>query len=129
MSKQFFYLTVILPVLLFSLMNFQCKKDAVDGFCTVQRTDHLQVNNKEGIVVYYQKYDRWAIYSSINIAGNIDSKMIGLSCDIPSDMKIEGLAITFSGTFKKFNSDENITPQMGGEELYFLSLMQFSKKP
>lgn len=128
MKKNLFKRMSILAVLLISLTNFQCRKESNDTFCEIQRTSLDTVLNKDGIVGYYSKYKKWAIYTDVSFPNNIDSKIVGISCDIPLPLQNEGLKITFSGVYKKFNSDEKILPQLGGEDLYFLDIDKIEYK-
>lgn len=130
MKKHFLNLRLVIIIVFLTILNLQCTKEkATDEFCAIQRSEVLQASNDEAIIGYYQKYNRWAIYTIADTAGNIDSRIIGLTCDIPTNMQVDGLPVTFSGTFKKFNADENITPQIGGDDLYYLTLSQITKKP
>lgn len=128
MKKKLFNRIPVFALLFMSFTNFQCKKESTDKFCEVQRSTYLTVSNKEGMIGYYTKYNRWAVYTKVNTSNNIDSRIIGLVCDIPSSLKIDGLAVTFTGNYKNFNNDEKITPQMGGDELYYLDISNIQKK-
>lgn len=128
MKKKLFNRILISGVLFISLTNFQFKKKATDTFCETQRLGFDTVFNKEGIVGYYSKYKRWAIYTDVSFPNNIDSKIVGISCSIPLSLQIDGLNIKFSGVYKKFNRDEKILPRLGGEDLYFLYINKIEKK-
>jgi hypothetical protein len=117
-------------VVLFAFVSFsslQCSKGK-DQFCGMSRSSFTTVTDKEGIIGYYQKYNHWAVYSNVDSVNNIDSRMIGLVCDVPSLLKIDGLRIKFSGTYQNFNAGEKITPQMGGDQLYFLQIIKLEKR-
>lgn len=116
-------------LIVMSAFNFSnCKKKSVDSFCYTNRTTISNINAQKGMVIYYQKYDRYGVRFDTSLTGNIDSQVIGLSCDIPKELRSEGINIIVSGELKKFNDDENITPQMGGDELYYLAITQITKK-
>ena len=111
------------------LLNFSCAKQQVDEtFCDVNRKLANSADNKEGKVGYYSEYNKWVIYEKIQTPNNIDSRIIGFTCDIPTSMQIQGLDIIFSGNYFLFNNDENIKPQLGGDDLYFLNLTNIEKK-
>ena len=128
MKKNRLFSLSILIILSISITNSQCKKDNSDKFCEIQRSTYSSVDNKEGIIGYYEKYKRWAIYTKVNTPNNIDSRIIGLTCSIPSSLQTDGLAVNFSGTYKTFTANENITPQIGGDELYYLDISKLEKK-
>lgn len=128
MKKNFFKSTLILAVLLISLTNFQCKKESTDKFCEVQRSTYLTVNNKEGMIVYSNKYNRYAVSFTVTTPNNIDSQIIGFVCGLSPELKTIGLKVIFSGTLKSFNTDENMTPEIAGQDLYFFETSQITKK-
>lgn len=122
---------ILMPfvALLFSAMiNLQCKKETTDAFCEVQRTTYLTVNNKDGMIVYSNKYNRYAVSFTVTTPNNIDSQVIGFVCELSQELKIIGLQVTLSGTLKNFNSDENITPEIAGQDLYFFEPLLITKK-
>ncbi len=127
--KKFLINRILLIAVLFSsLSNFQCKKEATDMFCEVQRTDYLPVSNKEGMIVYSNKYNRSAISFTVTMPNNIDSQVIGFVCGLSQELKTIGLRVIVSGTLKKFNSDENMNPEIAGQDLYFFKTSQVTKK-
>ena len=108
--------------------NYRCTKNQTDSFCKVNRTSFSSLNNQDALIGYYVKYNRWAVYIKDNIPNNIDNKMTGLICDIPSEFKVDGLNVIISGSYKKFNREENIVPQLGGEDLYYFEITKITKK-
>ena len=128
MKKNLFGRIAIPLILLTSLTNFQCKKEAADKFCETQRTNYLAVGSKEGMIVYSNKYNRYAVSLTVTTPNNIDSQVIGFLCGLSSELKTVGLKVIVSGTLKKFNSDENMTPEIAGQDLYFCETTQIIKK-
>lgn len=118
----------VFAVLLISLTNFQCKKEAVDRFCEVPRATYLTVTNGEGMIVYSNKYNRYAVSFAVTTPNNIDSQVIGFICGLSPELKKIGLQVNFSGTLKKFGTDENMTPEIAGQDLYFFEISQITKK-
>lgn len=115
--------------LVFTLFTFsKCKKDTTDSFCTISRVTTSAINSQTGVVIYYQKYTKYGIRLNIAISGNIDTQIIGLACDIPKELQAEGTNVKVTGQLKKFNSDENISPQMPGDDLYYLEITQIIKQ-
>lgn len=116
-------------ILIISLFNFSnCKKDSADTFCSTNRTTNSTINSQTAIVIYYQKYNRYGVQIDTPLTGNIDSQMIGLTCNLPKELQAEGTHVKVSGQLKKFNSDENISPQMAGDDLYYLEITQITKQ-
>lgn len=118
----------VFMALLVSLTNFQCKKEAPDKFCEVKRTDYLEINNKEGMIVHSSKYEKYAVSFTVATSNNVDSQLIGFVCGLSTELKTIGLRVVVSGTLKRFNSNENITPEIAGQDLYFLEATQIAKK-
>lgn len=128
MRKNTFKRIQILALLIISQTNFQCKKDINSSFCEIQRTTVNSVLNKDGIIGYYVKYKKWAIYANVDTPNNIDSKIVAITCDLPKQLQNDGEKIIFSGVYKEFNPDEKILPQLGGEELYYINVTKIEKK-
>jgi hypothetical protein len=128
MIKDLFARSIVFAFLLISLPNIGCKKETKDKFCIVQRTDYMTINNEEGKIVFSNKYNRYALSFSITTPNNIDSQVIGFLCDLSPELKTIGLDVISSGTLKNFNADENMSPEMGGQELYFFETTQITKK-
>lgn len=118
----------IFIVILITFLNFQCKKDTTDKFCEVQRSTYLTVSNKEGMIVYSNKYNIYAVSFTVTTPNNIDSQIIGFVCGLNTEFKNIGLRVIVSGTLKNFNSNENMTPEIAGQDLYFFEISQITKK-
>lgn len=101
---------------------------SVDNFCNVQRSGNLAVDSKEGTIVYSNKYSRYAVSLTDTSQGNIDSQVIGFVCNLPSEFQKIGIRVIVSGTLKNFNSDENISPEIAGQDLHFFEISQIIKK-
>jgi hypothetical protein len=121
-----FVQTIIL--LLIIVLHFHCKKPQQDIFCEIQRSTHQVINNKEGMIVFSNKYERYAIRFSVTNPNNIDSEVIGFVCNLAPELQFVGLKVIADGTFKKFNARENITPELGGQELYFFEALKLARK-
>lgn len=104
-----------------------CKKESTETFCSVNRQLEITLADRTGSVIYYQKYNRYAVQVDTLIVGNIDTQITGLTCGLPKEFQVVGTKVTINGQLKKFNSDENIRPQLGGEELYYLQIDKISK--
>jgi len=128
MKKTLFNRIPVFGLLFISLTNFQCKKESTDKFCEVQRSFYLDVDNKEGMIVYSNKYNRYAVSLTVTTPNNVDSQVIGFICGLSSDLKKIGLQVIVSGTLKKFNSDENMKPEIAGQDLYFFETSEITKK-
>lgn len=132
MKKNFLIhgLLLILTFLFVGLISLSCTKDKESSskFCNTDRVEYLSVNQKIGAVGYYEKYNRWAIYTNISTSDNIDSRIVGLVCGLPEKLQIKGLKVLYTGKYYKFNSDENISPQIGGEKIFYLTIEKSSEK-
>ncbi len=120
--------SIVLLLTILSFTNFQCKKDNEDKFCEVQRNTYTAVSNKEGMIVFSNKYNRYAVSLTVTTPNNIDSQVIGFVCGLNENLKTIGLRVVVSGTLRSFNSDENMTPEIAGQELYFLETSQTIRK-
>ncbi len=124
MKNNLFNRILIVFLLFVSFSNYQCKKENTDKFCEVKRTIYMTISNKEGMIVYSNKYNRYAVSFTVNTPNNIDSQVIGLVCALSPELKTIGLPVIMSGTLKKFNSDENMSPEIAGQDLYFFETSQ-----
>jgi hypothetical protein len=118
-----------LVIVILLLTSFQCRKETADDFCKTQRTAFKKVASTEGMIVYSNKYNRYGVSFTLSAPNNIDSQTIGFVCDLSKEIQTIGLPVIVSGTLMNFNADENMTPEMGGQELYFLEISQITKKP
>lgn len=121
--KPFLFVMFLLFV---SLINIQCKKEV--DFCDVQRTTYKEINNQVATINFVEKYDRYAVVVTPDINDNIDSQEIGFMCGLNNEFRTSRLKVVVSGTLKKFNSNENILPEIGGQDFYFLDVFQITKK-
>ena len=110
------------------MMASNCKKDETDSFCQIKRDLVSSINNQEASIGFYAKYNRWAVFFKVSNPNNIDTRVIGLTCDISPNFQIDGLPVIVSGNKNKFNTIENITPQLGGDELFYFEILKISKK-
>jgi hypothetical protein len=117
-------------ILLLSLSNFQCQKDKnnTENFCERPRAEYLTISNKEGTIVYSEKYKRYGISFTITISNNIDTQIIGYVCNLNAEFQSVGLPVTASGILKYFNADENMIPEVAGQNIYFFELTQIAEK-
>jgi hypothetical protein len=110
---------IVIFVILISFTNFQSKKEKTDKFCGIHRTEYLTVNNKEGMIVFSNKYNRYAVSLTAKTANNIDSQVIGFKYGLSSELKSIGLKVIVSGTLKNFNKNENMTSEIAAQDLFF----------
>lgn len=129
MKKDQFNCLTIFVMLTISLTNLMCKKETTDKFCEGQRLNYMLVSNQEGMVVYSNKYNRYAVSLTLTNSNNIDSQVIGFFCELNPELKKIGLRVIVSGLLKEFNSNENMTPEIAGQDLYFFETFQITKKP
>jgi hypothetical protein len=113
----------VLPV-----FNLSCNKNSDNDFCKKDRIVYTNVAAKEGMIVHSGKYNRFAVSLTVADSNNIDSQVIGFVCSLNSDLQTVGLKVLVTGTLKKFNTDENITPEIAGQNLYYFETTQIIKK-
>lgn len=127
MKKKFTFIACTL-LLIASVLSFKCKKDTVNSFCTTERKTYLSFSESEGIVGYSDKYKRYVVIFDVNNPDNIDESIVGFPCNLADDLKVIGKSVTLSGTLKEFNMNENMSPEIGGQNLYFLELSNIKPK-
>ena len=54
--------------------------------------------------------------------------LIGFVCSLNFELKNVSLQVMVSGTLKVLNSNENMTLEIGGQELYFFETTQLIKR-
>lgn len=119
---------LVFSILVVSIGSLGCKKEATDGFCKISRSEYLTITNKEGIIVYSSKHNRYGISLKVTTANNIDTQVIGFVCDLKQELRTIGLLVRSSGTLRHFNIDENIKPEIAGQELYYFETSQITKE-
>ena len=120
--------SISLCLMMIPIFNFTSCKKSSDSFCSISRTSVGVITEQSATVIYYEKYKRYGIRIDITQAGNIDSQLVGLSCDIPKELLPEGTRVRLSGQLLQFNPAENIRPEMGGDDLYYLRIIQITKQ-
>lgn len=78
--------------------------------------------------MYSSRYQRYAISINGDAPNTIDTQITGFVCDLPSEFKSTGLKVLVTGALKIFNSDEGMTPEMGGQKVCFLEISQIIKQ-
>lgn len=122
------FMQISFLVLLLPALNLSCKKNSDNNFCNKERIIYSNVAAKEGMIVHSSKYNRFAVSLVVADSNNIDTQIIGFVCSLNSDLQTVGLKVIANGTLKKFNSDENITPEIAGQNLYYFETNQIIKK-
>lgn len=122
LSKIQLYYMILLVTIAIS-----CNKTTLSPFCEIQRVPSTVLINKEGTIVYSNKFNRYGIDFHVTNPNNIDSKVTGLVCELPLDFQKTGLRVFVSGSLMNFNNNENMFPEMGGQELYFCNISSITK--
>lgn len=81
------------------------------------------------MIVFSNKYNRYGVSLILAISNNINSQVIGLVCGLSPELKTIGLKVVVSGTLKYFNSDENMTWEIAGQDIYSFETSQLIKRP
>ncbi len=104
-----------------------CIKDshAREGdICDTNRRTVTTANDLTGRLGYNNELEKWVINAPI--PGTIDGLRTCIICgDIPSDLKIPGLSIVFSGELKESNGYPK--SQLGGQEIYYVRPTKIKK--
>lgn len=79
------------------------------------------VKEKKGLVYYHSQEELYAIY--VSIPGTFDSQDIGFICEVPDDLKKDGLIVYFSGSYYSYKEDRK--PPVAGAKYYFLDLKEY----
>ena len=119
------------PLLFFFLLiaaSIQCNKHDTQ-FCNEQRTTALALYERGGTVVYSHKHKRYAIRIDTTIVGNIDTEIIGFPCSLSRKLSHSGERVVLIGELKNFNMQEEMKPDLGGQELYFLEIASIEAQP
>lgn len=127
MTKKFKVAACMLTLMII-VLSFKCKKDATNSFCNIERQTYVSFSETEGTVGYSDKYKRYVVIFQVNNPNNIDESIVGFPCALSKELQVVGKKVTLSGTLKMFNSDENMTPEIGGQSLYFLELSNIKPK-
>lgn len=115
-------------LIMICMISFKCKKDSTDPFCNINRQTYFSFPATEGTVGYSDKYQRFVVIFQVNDSTNIDESIVGFPCELTKELQVVGKKVILSGTLKTFNSDENMTPEIGGQNLYFLDLSTINPK-
>lgn len=78
--------------------------------------------------ISYNSFDK--VYQIVNhVSGTIDAANIGFVCNLPDELKREGLSVTLDGEYYEIDKVIN-TPRAGGHVYYYLQLtkVQFNKE-
>ena len=111
------------------LFLVNCKKEpTMDIFCLKERTIYTTFFDKDGIVGYSDKYKRLVVIFKVSNPNNIDESIVGFPCGLQKEMQVIGKPVILSGILKIFSNDENMTPEIAGQNLYFLQLNNIKVK-
>jgi hypothetical protein len=96
-----------------------------DDFCTKTRIENSLVVDKEATLVFFEDKQKYAL--KITPPENlIDTDVNCFVCEKPSGIEIND-KVKFSGILYDFLESENYTPQIGGQEFYFLQTQNLIK--
>lgn len=100
--------------------SFSCKKQNLcdTDMCDSKRKTVFKADNWKGTLGYYNNLRKWTV--NVHIPNTIDGLRTCIICpDIPDSLKTMGRTVTFSGDIKE--SCGNITPELRGQEIYFVT--------
>lgn len=110
------------------ILGLTCRKGNENIFCKRERIEFRQLVNATAQAIYSYKYKRFGLSIILQNTQNIDSQVVGLVCDLDKDLRNIGTVVEVSGVLKYFDSSENIIPEIGGQDLYYLEIRKIIKK-
>ena len=121
--------TIVFFIIALNLIHTGCKKQSSsDNFCSKERIQYSTFADKDGLVGYSEKYKRFVVLFRVSNPNNIDESIVGFPCELQKEMQVVGKAVTLSGILKIFSTDENMTLEIAGQNLYFLQLSNIKIK-
>lgn len=93
--------------------------------CGVPNSSVKKVSGQAG-KVYYNTYEK-AYTIVVTIPGTFDSQDIGVLCNIPQELKTDGLSVKFDGEYRKYDKQPSVV--IGGQKFYYLLLSKVTYTP
>lgn len=111
---------IILLLVLVLLGGCQAKNNFLD--CNAERDRFLEINNRAGSVFVDNRGNVYGIVLDTMINNNIDTRIIGLPCELPSGFRKANKRVLVSGTLFRLTADERPSSGTAGDEFYFLKI-------
>lgn len=113
---------ILITLVFFSVAS--CTKIRIDPDCYPKNQIEHEANNWQGRVIYFDELGQWTIRH--HVPGTIDSFYTSVVCNMPDEYKIDQLEVIFSGYLKDDKGKINPSTIIGGEEFFFLDLIDIS---
>ncbi len=132
--------SVITVVIMSLLSGYSCSsKQSVSPTVNVKRADLLftegacgnenrvvkRVMRETGTVNYIARLNKYAIV--VYVPDTFDSHDVGLVCNLPAEVQVNGLKVTFDGIYREY--DQKNPAIAGGETYYYLVVNSLSYNP
>lgn len=99
-----------------------CSTSKIDPVCYPKNEILHEAETWKGTVSYSNELEQWFI--NHHVPGTIDSFYSGLVCNLPAEFKEEHLKVVFSGNLKDDNGKIDPSMVIGGQEFFFLELLE-----
>jgi hypothetical protein len=77
-----------------------------------------QAKNLKGVIGYRKDVSMYTV--AYTVPKTIDSRWVGLACNLPGDYQVIGKQVNFSGEYR--STSGKVSGQFGGDEMYYLYL-------
>lgn len=94
-------------------------------FCTLSRILDFELNNQEGMLIFLEGKNKFAI-RNYPVSPTIDEVTYYILCKKPTGIETDNM-VTFSGKSYKFNEGEGFIPNIGGTKYYFFELTSITQ--
>ncbi|MCF2520883.1 hypothetical protein [Dyadobacter sp. CY351] len=89
--------------------------------CNLNNEVRREVTSENGVIEYRKTLDKYFI--KVVPAGHIDTVIFGSVCNLPEELKLNNLKVTFSGQY--FEQPEKMPTTFVGHEYYDLNLTAY----
>jgi hypothetical protein len=104
--------------------SIACQKDSLpipasaNPVCFEDNSVSHQAKSLKGIVGYRKDVSMYTV--AYTIPKTIDSRWVGLVCNLPTSYQVIGKEVSFSGEYRRTLG--KVSAQFGGDEMYYLYL-------
>ena len=96
-----------------------------EGSCGESTKVLKSVAGQKGIVRYNSNEQKHTIV--VTIPNTYDSQDIGVVCNLPDNLKIDGLSVTFDGDYRQYDKIPSV--KVGGQTFYYLVISSLTFRP
>jgi hypothetical protein len=105
-------------------VSVACQKDSLpvptsaNPACFEDNLVIHQAKRLKGIIGYRKDISMYTV--DYIVPKTIDSRWVGLVCNLPTSYQVVGKEVSFSGEYR--STSGKVSPQFGGDEMYYLYL-------